>query len=155
MGELLKNQFDIIRERLVKRLAEIPEEITSIQPVGFSNTIHWNLGHLLVITEKFVFGEEGQLPAHYSNCFAPGTKPADWKGNVPSMEELLEKAKEQLVRIKAIPNERFLEKLPKPMLGQTTVGELASFAIYHESYHFGQIHAMRRMIETSLNIAKS
>lgn len=151
MGDLLKNQFDIVRSRLVSRLAELPEEVTETVPEGFSNNIHWNLGHLLVITERFVFGGDGQLPVNYSDYFAPGTKPADWKGEVPSVAELLETSKEQLARIKEVPNERFQEKLPEPILGQTTVGELTSFAIYHESYHFGQIHAMRRVIESSLN----
>lgn len=151
MGDLLKNQFDIIRSRLVKRLEELPEEVTETVPEGFPNNIHWNLGHLLVVTEKFVFGSDEKLPAQYNACFAPGTRPSEWNGEVPSMAELLEFAKEQLARIKEVPNERFLEKLPEPVLGQTTVGELTSFAIYHESYHFGQIHAMRRAIETALS----
>jgi uncharacterized damage-inducible protein DinB len=154
MGDLLKNQFDIVRSRLVKRLAELPAEVTEAQPEGFPNTIHWNLGHLLLVTERFVFGSDEKLPANYSEYFAPGTKPADWKGEAPSVAELLETAEEQLARIKEVPNERFLEKLPEPMLGQTTVGELTSFAIYHESYHFGQIHAMRRVVETALNLTK-
>lgn len=154
MGDLLKNQFDIVRSRLVSRLAELPEVVTETVPEGFPNNIHWNLGHLLLVTERFIFSGNEQLPAHYSDYFAPGTKPADWNGEAPSVAELLEKAKEQLARIKEIPNERFEEKLPEPMLGQNTVGELTSFAIYHESYHFGQIHAMRRVIETSLNKTK-
>ena len=33
----------------------------------------------------------------------------------------------------------------KPKIGCSTVGELAGFTFYHETYHFGQIHAMKRL----------
>lgn len=150
MGDLLKMQFDIIRERLVKRMEELSEEVAVIQPEGFNNNIHWNIGHLLTVTESFLFGDHGQLPAEYKELFSPGTKPADWKGEVPSIATLLEQSKDQLNRIKNIPNERFHDNLPEPKLGRKTLGEIAGFAIYHESYHFGQIHVMKRLIETSL-----
>ena len=76
------------------------------------------------------------------------------KGEVPSIATLLQQLKEQHERINAIPNETFNEKLPEAKLGCSTVGELAGFTFYHETYHFGQIHAMKRLIETSLVKAK-
>ena len=152
MGDLLKMQFDVIRERLVQRMGDLPAEVAETQPEGFNNNIHWNLGHLLVITERFLFVGNEQLPANYSEYFGPGTKPSEWKGEVPSMVELIETSKDQLNRIKAIPNERFSEKLPEPILGRVTAGELAGFTVYHETYHFGQMVAMKRVVENSLTV---
>jgi uncharacterized damage-inducible protein DinB len=149
MGDIIKMQFVVIRERIIQKLEGLPVEIADNQPEGFNNTIHWNLGHLLWVTEKLLFQEDRQLPAKYDEYFGPGTKPADWQGNVPNMEELLESLKEQLIRIKEIPNDRFLEELPEPLIGRRTRGELAGFLVYHEAYHFGQMVAMQRVIHPS------
>ncbi|WP_404328348.1 DinB family protein [Mesobacillus maritimus] len=146
MGDILKMQFEVIRERIVQKLADLPFEVVDQQPEGFNNNIHWNLGHLLWITEKFLFKENGQLPANYEEYFGAGTKPADWQGNVPTMDELFESSKEQLNRIWEIPTERFLEKLPEPIIGRHTTGELAGFLVFHEAYHFGQMMAMKRIV---------
>jgi uncharacterized damage-inducible protein DinB len=150
MGALIKKEFELLRVRLYPRIEEISEEIVDVQPEGFNNTIHWHVGHLLTVTEIFLFAENGQLPANYKEFFAPGTKPSDWSGEVPSVATLLQQLKEQQERINNIPNERFNEKLPESKFGCSTVGELAGFSFYHETYHFGQIHAMKRLIETSL-----
>ena len=150
MGALIKKEFELLRTRLYPRVEEISEEMADVQPKGFNNNIRWNVGHLLTVTENFLFAENGQLPANYKELFAPGTKPSDWSGEVPSVATLLQQLKEQQERINNIPNERFNEDLPEPKFGCSTVGELAGFSFYHETYHFGQIHAMKRLIETSL-----
>jgi uncharacterized damage-inducible protein DinB len=150
MGELIKKEFELLRTRLYPRVEEIADNVFDIQPEGFNNTIHWHVGHILTVTEGFLFAENGQLPAEYKELFAPKTKPSDWKGEVPSIATLVQELKKQHERINDIPNERFNELLPEPKLGCTTVGELAGFTFYHETYHFGQIHAMKRLIETAL-----
>lgn len=154
MGEVIKKEFDIIRTRLHARLAEIPEKIADIQPEGFNNNIRWNIGHLLLVTENFLFPEEGNLPATYKELFAPRTKPSDWNGEVPTIAALVQQLEEQYNRMKAIPNEKFNEKLAEPVLGNETVGELAVFGCFHESYHLGQIMAMKRTVEASLTESK-
>ena len=150
MGELIKKEFELLRTRLYPRVEEIADNVFDIQPEGFNNTIHWHIGHILTVTEGFLFAENGQLPAEYQELFAPRTKPSDWKGEVPSIATLVQQLKEQHERINGIPNETFNEKLPEAKLGCSTVGELAGFTFYHETYHFGQIHAMKRLIEASL-----
>lgn len=149
MGDIIKMQFEVIRERILQKLEGLPVEIVDHQPEGFNNTIHWNLGHLIWVTEKFLFKENEKLPAHYDVYFGPGTKPADWQGKGPSMDELFNCLKEQLIRIKEIPTHHFLENLPEPLIGRHTKGELAGFLVYHEAYHFGQMAAMLRIISPS------
>lgn len=152
MGELslLKRQLEITRNNLFKAIGETSPEVISTQPEGFNNTIHWHVGHILMVGEQFFFGKNGQLPKNYLELFGNGSKPADWKGDVPSVDQLVDQLKDQLNRIKEIPDSKADEKLPREILGQNTFGELAALALYHESFHFGQIHAMKRVVETSL-----
>ncbi len=147
----LKSQFQFTRESLLKEIEGIDPELFDVQPKGFNNTIHWHVGHVLNAAEFFLFGhpETGNLPAHYATLFGYGSKPADWTGEVPSVEVLTEQLQEQLTRILDIPEERFSDKLPKPFMAFETVEEITGFTIFHESNHLGQIHAMKRVIEAS------
>ncbi|MFF2448789.1 DinB family protein [Neobacillus sp. NPDC058068] len=150
MSELLFKSFELTRNYFLKNVASLDEGLVDVQPEGFNNTIHWHIGHALTVTEQFMFGfpkKSTNLPANYMGLFATGTKPAEWNGDVPSVQELSTQLKEQLSRIKEIHVESFSEKLKTPFLGQETFGELANFAVFHESLHLGQIQAMKRVIE--------
>ncbi|MEH7093491.1 DinB family protein [Neobacillus vireti] len=152
MSELLLKSFELTRSKLVRNVETLNEANTDVQPVGFNNTIHWHVGHVLTVAEQVMFGfpkKSTSLPANYMELFATGTKPADWQGEVPSIQELAEQLKDQIKRIKGIPAESFSERLKTPFLGQETYGELANFAIFHEANHLGQIQAMNRVIETA------
>ncbi|KAB2329722.1 DinB family protein [Cytobacillus depressus] len=152
MSELVFKHFEFARRYFLKNVDALDESILDIQPEGFNNTLHWHIGHVLTVAEQFMFGfpnKSNHLPANYVELFGDGTKPADWQGEVPSVSELSEQLKEQLKRIKEIPAENLNERLAKPFLGQETFGELANFALFHESLHLGQIQAMKRVIETA------
>lgn len=149
MSELLMKSFKLTRGIFVKTVDALAESNVDVQPEGFNNTIHWHVGHVLTVAEQIMFGfpkESSHLPVKYMELFATGTKPADWQGDVPSIQELSAQLKEQIKRIKEIPAESFAERLKTPFLGQETFGELANFAIFHEANHLGQIHAMKRVI---------
>ena len=150
MSELLFKQFELTRGFFLKDLQDVTPEQESVQPEGFNNTIHWNVGHVLTVTEQFMLGypqKSNHLPANYIELFGNGTRPADWTGDVPSVEVLAGLLREQLGRIKEVPAELLDRKLPKPFLGLETVGELANMALFHESYHLGQIHAMKKLVQ--------
>ena len=150
MSQALKLEFEFVRSRLFKSIEATEPEILAVQPKGFNNTIHWHIGHILTISENFLFQGNTQIPEHYKELFGGGTKPSDWPSEVPSVETLLNQLKEQLKRIEEIPNERFDEALPEPKFGASKFGELVSFSAYHESFHYGQIHTMKRLIATTL-----
>lgn len=152
MSELLLKSFELTRNYFVKIIDAVDEGLADVQPEGFNNTIHWHVGHALTVAEQFMFGypkKSANIPENYMELFATGTKPADWKGEVPSFQDLSAQLKEQLGRIKEIPVESFSERLKTPFLGQETFGELANFAVFHESLHLGQIQAMKRVIEAA------
>jgi len=151
MSELVKRQFELGRGNLLKDIEGSAKELFDVQPEGLSNTIHWQVGHILTVAEGFLFGANGQLPAEYNELFGYGSKPSAWGNDVPSVETLVEQLKSQLERIKEIPNERFQDQLPEPVLGNSTYGELVSFTAFHELTHIGQVHIIKRLAETSLN----
>lgn len=150
MSELLFKQFELTRGFFLKEVAAISAEQADVQPEGFNNTIHWHIGHVLTVTEQFMMGypkKSNYLPENYIELFGNGTRPSDWSGDVPSVELLTEQLKAQLGRVKEVPASMLDEKLNKPFLGLETFGELANMALFHESYHLGQIHAMKRLIK--------
>ncbi|AIM16770.1 MULTISPECIES: DinB family protein [Neobacillus] len=150
MSELLFKHFETTRSYFLKNVEALEESIVDVQPEGFNNTLHWQVGHVLTVTEQFMFGfpkKSAHLPENYLELFGNGTKPADWQGDVPSVQVLVEQLKEQLKRIKEIPAESFQTKLKAPILGQETFGELANFSIFHEAMHLGQIQSMKRLIQ--------
>jgi len=150
MNKLVFKQFEIGREYFLKIIGAVSEDQTDVQPDGFNNTIHWHTGHVLTVTEQTMFGfphATTHLPANYMELFGNGTKPADWTGEVPTMDELMIQLKDQLVRIQQIPAEQLNNTLEKPFLGCKTFGELAGVTLMHEATHMGQIQAMKRIIE--------
>jgi uncharacterized damage-inducible protein DinB len=152
MSELVFKNFELTRNFFLKNVEAYNDAIVDVQPEGFNNTIHWHVGHVLTVAEQFMFGfpnKSTSFPANYMELFATRTKPADWQGDVPSVQELTTQLREQLNRIKEIPAEALLERLKQPFLGCETFGELTNFAIFHEANHLGQIHAMKRVIEAS------
>lgn len=146
MSELLK-QFELTRGDIFRDIEGVSEEQFSIVPEDLPNSLHWQLGHVLVAAEMFLFGENGQLPVEYNGLFGYGSRPSAWEGDVPSVDTLVNELKSQLERIKEIPTEHFQEKLPEPILGNTTYGELVSFTAYHECTHAGQIHVIKRLLQ--------
>jgi len=148
LSELLIKQFELTKTKFLEEIEGIEDHVLDAQPAGFNNTIHWHIGHVLTTTEQFMFGYPHQsknLPENYIGLFGYGTKPSDWSGEVPTLEELIQQLKEQLTRLKELPSERFDIKLEQPILGSNTVGELANLTLYHEAHHLGQIHAMKRI----------
>lgn len=149
MGDLIKHQFRVTRRAIEQTLEGITPELASIIPEGFNNNIHWQLGHILKTAEFFLFFGEETLPENYQQFFGPGSKPAEWPENVPSIKTLQQQLKEQLERIEQVNVEKFNDKLPKPMIGNETFGEFAAFGAFHESLHLGQIQAIKRLLQAS------
>lgn len=151
MSELLLNNMELTRSFFIKNVSTVDEGIVDVQPKGFNNNIHWHVGHVLTAAETLLFGfpkKSNHLPANYMELFSRGSKPADWKGDVPSISVLVSQLKDQLNRMKEIPEENLSVKMKEPFMGQETFGELVNFVLFHENLHLGHIQAMKRVIET-------
>jgi len=147
----IKDQFQLVRTSLLKEIESTDSSLFDIQPTGFNNTIHWHIGHVLTAGETFLLGypNSDKLPSNYATLFGYGSKPSEWNGEVPSVEELVQQLKDQLNRLLSIPNEQFSAKLEQPFLGMNTVEGIANLLVVHESNHIGQIHAMKLIIESA------
>ena len=149
MGELIKKQFGRTRATITKTLEGMSAEALDIVSEGFNNNIRWQLGHILVTAELFLFKGQEKLPASYNALFGPGSKPANWTGDVPSVATLLEQLNEQLASIQAVDTTTFDIKLEQPFIGNETVGELASMGAFHEAMHVGQIQALKKLVDVA------
>lgn len=150
MNHFLIIQFEMFRGRLYQFLESAPETAADQKPEGFNNTIRWNTGHILTTTDA-LFGLQ-MLPDNYKELFWQGTKPADWTGDVPSMETLTSQLREQEARIKETISGRIDEKLKQPIqfpngFRMTTFTEVFAFNNVHEGIHMGYMNALKRAIE--------
>ncbi|GAB7386300.1 DinB family protein [Bacillaceae bacterium] len=152
MLDALLTQVEIARDRTLQAMEDISEAEADIMPDGFSNTIRWNLGHILTIQEQLVFslaGEPMQLPENYPGLFGNGTRPSEWKTEPPSLETLARQLREQTERLKSTFAGRLEQKAAKPFKQLETIWELVAFSVYHEGIHQGVINGLKRVIRAS------
>ncbi|WNC12857.1 DinB family protein [Brevibacillus brevis] len=146
------DSYDFIRNLTLGALKNTSEEEADIIPDGLRNNIRWNLGHILVVQDFFMYGPScPHLPASYPALFSPGTNPSGWEGDVPSLETLAAQLEEQRTRIKETFADRLDQKLPEPFkLGNkgtmSTVGEMFTFTLFHEGMHANAYSALKKAI---------
>ncbi|MFC7370303.1 DinB family protein [Fictibacillus iocasae] len=153
MNDFTLKNFEMTRRFFLRVVEDLDEAIIDVQPLGFNNTIHWQIGHVLTVTEQFMFGfpkKSSNLPENYLELFGNGTKPSDWNEGVPALHELVSRLKEQGTRLQSLSPEAFHQPLKKPFMGFETFGELANMALYHEANHLGQIQSMNKLVSTAI-----
>lgn len=147
--------MQIVRGLTEKSIQQIPEELADIIPMGFTNNIRWNFGHIVYIQEKLVFGVSGEkmiLPEAFEVFFSAGTKPADWIGIPPSIAEISNELIAQKQRIKDYLPGNLQKRLPEPFTNKAgitfhTLGETFLFSFYHEALHIEAIKRIYRAIK--------
>ncbi len=119
-------------------------------PEGFDNNIAWNLGHILIVQQRLLYGR-CSLPLSVSEemipLYLPGTSPTDWQTQPDAQElaEMLMPQQEQLEKDYAAG--RFTERPFERYTTSTGVdisdidGALI-FNTYHEGLHHGAIQAL-------------
>lgn len=139
------------RQKMLKQLESLPESKRNVVPAAFNNSIHWQLGHVVTIAERIVYGIAGKktsLPETYNAFFGPSTKPADWSEEPPSWGELMQLFHEQPSRFSTV----FTEILDEPVAVKDnfaqaeTIGDLLFLNNVHESNHLGLIIAMVKVL---------
>ncbi|WP_070120342.1 DinB family protein [Bacillus marinisedimentorum] len=152
--EILK-QVRFVRDLTLNAVEKLDEQTIDEKPPGFRNTIRWNIGHIITSQElllgKFTGISAMSLPDSYIELFSPGTKPADWKQEAPSLDELNRMLKEQPQRIEDALSGKLDDPVAKPFkIGAqgelSRIGEILNFTIYHEGLHQGHISALQRAI---------
>lgn len=148
--EQIFSQMAYIRSKTTKWIEEVNSAIFDIMPMNFNNTLHWHLGHILLVQDRLtlrLIGEEIGLPDTYNSWFANGTKPADWQTQPPAVEFLLEELKEQTDRLQKQISGKLSDKLVFPFLNIDTLCESLAYSLYHEGIHLGNMMGLKRAIE--------
>ncbi|MEN1968685.1 DinB family protein [Lentibacillus sp. N15] len=146
------SRYDFTRNSFLQFVKDCDEKVFDVQPTGSRNTLHWHIGHVLVVTEMFLFNypkKSSNIPESYHELFKPGSKPADWPTKVPGVSEIVEHLEKQLTRINELPDDFLAQELPfkLPFGDFKTFGELYDLSIHHEAEHLGQMKAMKRIVE--------
>ncbi|MWV46808.1 DinB family protein [Paenibacillus sp. HJL G12] len=139
------------RSNIIQKVEKLPEEKRNVIPEGFNNSIHWQIGHLLTVTNLIAFqfaGKESVIPESYKTFFGNGTKPSDWTEEPPAWDALIEELTQQCKLIE----DTFSGKLQEPLTMKEnfakaeTVDEALFVNINHENSHLGMISAMLKVL---------
>ncbi|WP_240041243.1 DinB family protein [Paenibacillus ginsengarvi] len=152
METIIFRQLDMNRSRTLQFVSDVTEQQADIVPEGFNNNIRWNLGHILTVQERFAFrllGEPMDLPEELMSLFGNGTKPADWQGAPPTLEELRKLLEEQNERFRERLTGRMDDKLQIPFRELDRLSDVLIFSIGHEALHAGYIQALKRAVAAS------
>lgn len=147
---MIEAQFRISYSMLSDVVKDIDEKKADFQLELAKNNIKWQLGHVIVANESFVFGtsEEGNiLGEKLGKSFSPGTSPQDFTGVEPTFQELKGILNQQLERILNTLDEQMDKSRKAPIANMDTFAETISFGILHTNYHTGQIKLMKSMLD--------
>lgn len=149
-------QYDFYRESSIQLLDSVAsEEQADVIPNGHSNSLRWNLGHILVAQEgiMYYFGmnQPGCISTKIQKAFKPGTSPKDWSASPLTLNEIRGLLLEQNGRIR----ETFSGTLGEPVANVfdfsdkklKMVGDLFIFTLWHEGFHQGVINGMKRALK--------
>lgn len=147
MTQFIYNHLKTVRSITENSIMRIKEEFADLIPPGYNNNIRWNFGHIVYVQELLAFqlsGIKQQIPETFALYFSAGTKPANWIGTPPTIDEIKEEMQQQNERIQKIHQSRLAEKLSVPYTNKGgvtfyTVGEAVLFSTYHEALHMETI----------------
>ncbi|MCQ4085413.1 DinB family protein [Saccharibacillus sp. JS10] len=135
----------------LKYLEGVSEEARTQMPAGYSNNLHWQLGHILTVADRVVNGLSGRQPVYpdtYTTFFGPGTKPADWQGEPPAWDELVANLQSLPQRFREEYEGKFDEGLANKenFAKAETLGDLLWLNAGHMQHHGGFINALARTV---------
>ncbi|WP_314589880.1 DinB family protein [Paenibacillus terrigena] len=159
MSHFVFNQQRFVRQMLLKVVDGVSEEMANQVPDGFRNSIHWNIGHIYVVFERFAFQNIGlpmQLPEGFKEQFENGTSPLTRPESVrvPSLEELKQLLAQQNERVQAALEHRLQEPIDPPYT--TSAGmvlaspeQFLTFNLFHEGMHLNAIRQYKVLLSQS------
>ncbi len=152
MSQAIINTAKSVRQLVIRQVQAIPEELFDVQPQPFSNTIRWNVGHIVSCLDFFLslgFPFDSNLPETYNSLFKPGTRPSDWTDTPPTKEELIQYLSAQLESLSDVSPSTLDKSLKSPIemgpLRFETVGEVFNFAFIHETMHSSTISCLLKV----------
>lgn len=127
-----------------KQLFEIPE--------GRSNNIAWNLGHILTVQQRLVYGLSSlplYIPDHYASHFGKDSSPESWTEavEVPEILHLLSETADAFGRdVEAGRFQTYATFTTSTGVEIKDAAHAAAFNDFHEGVHVGIILSIRRQV---------
>lgn len=128
------------------------EELNKV-PQGFNNNLLWNIGHVIVVQQRLVYGL-ANVPLNISDDlfqkYKPGTKPG-----IPEPEDTVELFKELLLKPIAQTKSDFESGKLDDYTPYTTskgfhlanAGDAITFNNYHEALHLGTMISLLKFVK--------
>ncbi|RAI90120.1 DinB family protein [Algoriphagus yeomjeoni] len=122
-------------------------------PKGFNNNLLWNIGHVIVVQQRLVYGL-ANVPLNISDDifqkYKPGTKPS-----IPESQDTIELFKELLIKPITQTKADFATGKLQQYTPYTTskgfhlakVEDAISFNNYHEAMHLGTMISLLKFIK--------
>lgn len=153
MNKTLCNLHQFSAGRTIALLEDLKTEEWLIQPAGFANNIAWNVGHMLLVRQNLVYrnpGLETGMDETMGPMYKPGSSPADWESQ-PDPAALLDLFKTVTAKLTTDVEAGLFNNVSYNSfeLGGTPIDSIdaaASFNLYHEGLHLGNINDIRDVI---------
>ncbi|WP_323704134.1 DinB family protein [Mammaliicoccus sp. Dog046] len=146
---MIKKQYEVSYNMLAGILKDVTDQQAEFQLELANNNIKWQLGHMLLANESFIFGKNSEaniLGKKLGQFYAPGTSPQGFNGEETSFEELKADLNDQLERIVNNIDAQMESTESNNIVSMTTFAETIPFAVTHTNYHIGQIQLLKNMI---------
>ena len=149
----MQKQFETTKQVRAMTLGAIEnlsdEQLLTI-PEGFSNNILWNLGHMVLSHQYFLYYTSGldmTVPPTMLATFARGTSPKDWE-STPDIVEIKALAMTTMEQWEAdIKADKFQNYEGMNVGTQLeTAEDAATFNCFHEGEHLGIIKSIARLV---------
>jgi uncharacterized damage-inducible protein DinB len=143
------------RTLLSTLIEDIPHDKLTHQPIPGTNHAIWVLGHIAYCDDLFrkvLGGARSTFPEDWKPLFKDGSEPTTDARGYPVMEELrrvAEQCRAELTQwFAGMSPEQLAAPLPKDWQPfARTMGELMSNIASHETFHAGQLSALRRSLK--------
>ena len=152
--QTLLRDFSDLRAFSLKFLVNLSAEEAAQQPPGFSNTLHWHLGHLLYTQGTTLYewcGVPSPFPGGFKAYFGLGTGPDDFDSLMPDWDQLLGLAR---THVRTLPDQvagRLHLPLAQPRklmnISMATAADTLPFLIAHEGEHLAHIKRLRKAVK--------
>ena len=123
-------------------------------PAGFSNSLFWNIAHVVVTQQKLVYGLSGQplqIADHWVEKYQKGTVPqqAPTPDEIEELKELLFSTLDQTeADYKTGLFTSFKTYMTSAKVELNSVEDAIQFNLFHEGLHLGSLLALQKLVPT-------
>ena len=146
--------FEKTRKTVLNAVDGLSAEQLLKTPVGFSNNIAWNLGHIIAVQQGMVYwlsGLDGFVSAEFKDRYWPNTSPADWSSS-PDVDELKSMLMSHTERVLAdygagkFEGITYQSRTSGSGIYMDNLQDTFHYNNYHEGLHLGAIQAIKEFV---------